>query len=411
MFGLFRTLPALILCILSTGLLFSFSACQKDITPEEQERLSRLFPIVKDGKWGFMNYQGKVIIEPQFEPQEDVVDILPRLGIPKRAYVVTDSSVYILESSLQDPALKLALKRLWAYDLLGQHFNMEKNEFVVNRRLRPVGEFDDTLAPVRLHGKWGYINKSGEMAIPFQYDVAKSFSQGLAAVYQSSQGWSFITHKGTRLSADKYYEEADSFSADGLARVRVNGKWGIINTKGKWVVKPKLPFVGNYSEGRALFKIGARTGFINTSGALAVPPKFHSLSSLSGGLAAYQTDKGWWGYIDAYGTPAIDPQFDDANPFSEGMASVRIGQHYGYTNSRGTLVISPTYIQAFSFKEGLAPVKKDVSWGYIDPSGKMVIPSRYDWAYPFRSGIAPVEVKGQFGYIDKKGNYVWEPTS
>ena len=35
-----------------------------------------------------MNYQGKVIIEPQFEPQEDVVDILPRLGIPKRAYVV-----------------------------------------------------------------------------------------------------------------------------------------------------------------------------------------------------------------------------------------------------------------------------------------------------------------------------------
>jgi hypothetical protein len=38
------------------------------------------------------------------------------------------------------------------------------------------------LWPVKKDNKWGYIDKTGRLIIPFQFDTADYFSEGLAAV-------------------------------------------------------------------------------------------------------------------------------------------------------------------------------------------------------------------------------------
>lgn len=92
---------------------------------------------------------------------------------------------------------------------------------VIPFRFNEAGTFSSGLAPVRLYGKYGYVNKQGEMAIPFKYDWADSFSEGLAAVrlygkvaYIGSDDKSIIPFK---LDAGKPFE-------DGIAEVMTDGR-------------------------------------------------------------------------------------------------------------------------------------------------------------------------------------------
>ena len=56
--------------------------------------------------------------------------------------------------------------------------------------------FSEGYAAVMLNGKYGYINKSGEMVIKPQYDAATSFEDGIARVKYDGK-WGSIDNKGT----------------------------------------------------------------------------------------------------------------------------------------------------------------------------------------------------------------------
>ncbi|MDJ0515966.1 MAG: WG repeat-containing protein [Trichodesmium sp. MO_231.B1] len=47
--------------------------------------------------------------------------------------------------------------------------------------------FSEGLAAVKKDGKWGYIDKTGKIVIPYQFDDAYGFQQGLAKVIVNEQ--------------------------------------------------------------------------------------------------------------------------------------------------------------------------------------------------------------------------------
>lgn len=50
-----------------------------------------------------------------------------------------------------------------------------------------------TLHPVLLNGEWGYINNKGEITIAPDYDEARDFSDGWAAVRIGTE-WGYVKH-------------------------------------------------------------------------------------------------------------------------------------------------------------------------------------------------------------------------
>lgn len=144
-------------------------------------------------------------------------------------------------------------------------------------------------------GKYGYINKRGEMVINPQFDDAGHFSEGLAGV-------------------------------------EVDGKWGYINKSGDYVVPPQFDWANPFSEGLAKLKVGDKWGYINTSMEYVINPQFDDARSFSEGLAGVWTGGdglgrgGKWRYIDTQGAVVIPLQFDQAraSPFSEGLAKVKV---------------------------------------------------------------------------------------
>ena len=70
--------------------------------------------------------------------------------------------------------------------------------------------------------KFGFIDKQGNICIPFVYDFAYNFSDGMAMV-NSNDHWGVINHDG-KLIVPFIYDEVKSY-AEGYAAVKKNGKW------------------------------------------------------------------------------------------------------------------------------------------------------------------------------------------
>ncbi|MDR2586081.1 MAG: WG repeat-containing protein [Prevotellaceae bacterium] len=118
------------------------------------------------------------------------------------------------------------------------------------------GDFVDSSSVVCVlkEGKWGVINPSNETIIPFQYKELCQFHCGLACARDFNYHYGYINVKNEVIVPFGLYEWIDAsyttfkanilsgyyqFSTKGCARVKQNGKWGIIDTSGKIIVDIK----------------------------------------------------------------------------------------------------------------------------------------------------------------------------
>lgn len=103
----------------------------------------------------------------------------------------------------------------------------------------------------------------------------------------------------TKNKAPSKYEFQGPF-CDGLAKVRLNKKWGFIDSTGGVVVSPKYNEVENFSDGLARVRKGQKWGLIDTSGKEIIRPMFDWIYDFENGKAKVKSD-GAEGYIDRYG--------------------------------------------------------------------------------------------------------------
>jgi hypothetical protein len=247
------------------------------------------------------------------------------------------------------------------------------------------------------------------------------------------------------------FDSAWSFTDNGLARVKVNDKFGFINEKGEEVIKPRFDSALDFSDnGLAAIGVNKQYGYINKRGKEVIKPRFDMAEYFVNDLAPVMVN-GQYGYINEKGTLVIEPRFDGVEyfasnglalfrkeSFSFGTSSYLYSQSptyspimYGYINKKGEVVIHPNFLIAMSFSaNGLAAVNTEMpplgpvgpvwlhdmekaldgKFGYINEQGKLVIPARFDSAEGFAAnGLAAVKINGKFGYINEKGEEVIEP--
>ena len=117
-------------------------------------------------------------------------------------------------------------------------------------------DWDSGLAVVMVNQKKGYINTQGEFVIPPQFDHARNFSEDLALTFNMvGEGlndyrpqYAYINKKGeVVINTDDNVTTAMNFNS-GLAAVQVDGdKWGYIDKKGDWAIKPQFDEARSFS--------------------------------------------------------------------------------------------------------------------------------------------------------------------
>ena len=96
-----------------------------------------------------------------------------------------------------------------------------------------------------------YIDKAGKTVIDASgYENAGPFSEGLAPVNVLRQGWGFIDKTGAMTIPPQF--EIAAFFKDGLAPVLIDDKWGFIDRNGTLVIENQFDFVAEFSKGVAI---------------------------------------------------------------------------------------------------------------------------------------------------------------
>ena len=327
-----------------------------------------------------------------------LIDLSPRLLAED-----DDGEVLWIDQVEISDKLENFINKMVCYDWRQRYRNAkealdELNQiFVINQGLLAVPE----LVPVKLNGKYGYVS-GGKLVIPCQFDHASGFSEGIATV-KIEKKWGFINTIG-KLVIPCQFDDAKSFS-EGLATVKIEEKWGFINTDGKLVIPCKFDDAWKFSQGIAVVKIKDKQGYINTNGQVVIDCNFDFAISFSEGIAVVKI-KDKWGYINTTGQVIIDCNLDSASSFSEGLAVVKIEGKWGYINTTGQVIIDCNFDFAWTFSEELAVVKIEGKWGYINTNGQVIIDCNFDFAKSFSEGLAMVKIEEKWGFINTIGKLV-----
>ncbi len=151
----------------------------------------------------------------------------------------------------------------------------------------------DSLVVVSKDGKRGFFNRySGEMQIPFRYDAAWCFNDGVAGVCIGDSVF-FINHNGKLLYDRKFVRVPNrnyTYHGKFFAFVE-NGRQGLIDKSGKTAVPAIYDDIIPMANNMWNVKINEKIGTVNADGKLIVPCEYKGVFIYpEGGLVVMAED-------------------------------------------------------------------------------------------------------------------------
>jgi len=231
------------------------ASCRSSACELEKPPISDRLAIQQNGKWGYIDRAGAVVVKPQFDFAHDFAE----------GFAVVE--------------------RNGKYGIINQH-----GEFVIPLELGYAFPFSSGLAAAG-NEKLGYVDGSGKFVIAPQFDMVGSFANGVAFVLQGKAA-RLINKSGKALLSWKYpylaYPAPTDFMlrfTEGLAPVRLGTKYAYVDEHGKVVIPAKFEFAWNFSEGVAQVRVGGRWGFVDKEGKIVIRPQFEEAGSFVDGIA------------------------------------------------------------------------------------------------------------------------------
>ncbi|MBK9074219.1 MAG: WG repeat-containing protein [Flavobacteriales bacterium] len=304
---------------------------------------------------------------------------------------------------------------------------------------------------------WGYMDNTGRFIVQPSYKQCFNYNEsGYALVKDAETGKAgFIDLNGRLVSTQvvdfllisAIVDDGQDFLC-GLVPVKINEKWGFMNTQGVLAIEAiydrvepfaeciavvmrdeksyllrgdgvEMPFINpqvtkirEFKEGLSAFKtLEGKHGFLDPHQRIVIPAQYAGVGNFSAGLAWARAQNEKIGFLNKTGAWAIQPQFDLARDFDpvSGLALVKADDKWMYVSREGRVLQVNNTERYYEFHEGLAKVVNKELVGFIDASGAWVIPPRFEAARHFKNGMVAVRERDLWGFIDTKGNWVIQP--
>ncbi|MEG1574703.1 MAG: WG repeat-containing protein [Bacteroidales bacterium] len=258
-------------------------------------------------------------------------------------------------------------------------------EFILSNVYKNVSIFKDGVAwVVRKGDAPGMINRKGELKFTLRDAVEVEIFYEELARFSVKEGrrlrYGFVSKSGKKIVPPIYYG-ATRFSEEVASVEDMNGKWGYIDKTGEVIIPALYDEASSFREGLAVVRTGDRYGVIDKKGQYKVKPVYENL--VPDGEIYMASEKGVWGWCDNSGKWIIKPEYKSIYPFyvSE-LAPVMIDGRWGYVNRAGKVQIKRQFDEAYPFVGELALVKIGVYYGFINKEGRYEINPQYTWVSP-----------------------------
>lgn len=255
-----------------------------------------------------------------------------------------------------------------------------------------VGIYGNGFCAVKSKDAWGYVDSYGNQKTPISYVSAAPFTKAeMAPVVDQKGECYFIDNTGSRVlaSKEKYksfgissddiikvelengkysycdselnklfgeYDDATAFN-NGIAAVKENGQWKIINNEGN--AKSSTEYADVVAdEKNIVFRndrlfVGDGTGYImiDSSGKQIGNEKYENARCFADSTYAAVENDGKWFFIDKDAKRLSDKTYEDARSYSNGLAAVKISGKWGFVDTDENVVIEQQFFGAKDFSE------------------------------------------------------------
>ena len=171
-------------------------------------------------------------------------------------------------------------------------------------------EWENTYAVVEnIDGKFGIINKEGELQLKPIYDSIGRFYNGFAKIEVNKKFG--LVDENFDVVVKPIYDEALEFVYDTII-VKKFGKYGCINKNLELKIKPTLDMIYIQHEGYKRVENNNKWGFVDRNCEFLVKPTYDYVNNFSNGFSKVKLENKW-GFINRDGEFLIKPILEDAD--------------------------------------------------------------------------------------------------
>lgn len=264
------------------------------------------------------------------------------------------------------------------------------------------GEYD--MCPVKRDGQWGFVDHTGELIIPCEWDEVGTVRDGRVSVQKDGK-WGAIDRTG-RLIVPCEWQYLVAEDDGGYTMVSFNGYRGALAADGSVLIPcDRYTYVGPVINGARSICRDDMWGLCTEAGEIITPCQWRETGYFQEDLAWVKDEKRLYGYMNRAGEMVIPCQYRHAEDFRDGSAVVQLSTgYYNLIDADGRLLCTPAWTDMETFTDNdLLMVRRGDKCGYINRRGEVVIPLAYDKARSFHDGLALVKQGEEVFWIDETG--------
>lgn len=292
-----------------------------------------------DGKYGMIDRSGKRIFPVEFKELGALSDGLAYgqkdslFGYYDADFIQRIPEKYEEAFPFSDSVAKVQIGENQAFiDIYGTN--------VVAPGYSSVEFFSDTLLIFEDNGKYGLMKRNCEVVINAQYDrIMKPVIDRTMVIQNGKIG--YIDLSGN-LIIPVQYETFPNSPAKGqfnsnLTVIKFKGKYGVIDKNGRVILAATFNEIGDISSVMAFSK-GKGWGYTDLLGKVTIQPAYSYAESFVAGTAIVELN-GLQGVIDSKGTVLLPLQYKSVSRIGKEYLMVYNGTHYGLLNLKAEMIL------------------------------------------------------------------------
>ncbi len=389
--------------------------------------------------YGMINCEGKEVVPPKFE-ELSFFSFGRIWAKDAEGWHLWDSSGTELTKNAYDDYKRASIWHSFAWVKSNDKWkilNEVNGQVICDKEFTSLKLLSDTLSLVSNDSYFAIINhKNCQFKIPEEIVSAQKVSSQFIKLRFRNRLYDIVNLKGESILKNPYHEILSA--GNGLAKVRLKDKWGLITPSGKEVLSLEYDSIRSYQYGRLALKKSNKWFFI-TENLFPVNDSVYDMVSDFFSAGALVKKNGKWSLIDRQGKVLLtgmdsllyhggklfgkntekwfllseendSEQFSEIN-FKDEINLSRVKKDgkwalYDFENSR--FLIAPTYTSIEFISNDKFLVKKGGKFGLIDQDRNSLIPIEYnklEWQPGYRNNLFIAE-KGAFKLVNEKNKVI-----
>lgn len=452
--------------------------CTYLITPEIS-KVKKVAPHIivfkQNEKWGLFNEYGILRLNPEFDSlfmkfPETVVGIKnQKFGLYDLAGKETLPVVYDQFGSISEGLFSIQQNSKYGYAT-------RQGKIVVKPEYQEASLFKNKLAVVRKNNFFGVIDYTNKTKMDFKYEsILRNSASGEFAVKENGKPYSLwssdlskqhtivfdtifisddIRHTRIRNGEvfsfldliegkkifNKQYSYAQAFEGN-FCRVG-NGKWGIIDTRGKEIIPIVYDSIINNNWGNKpvwITWMTGKCGVYDTLGKQLLVNEYDSIHYVDNGILKIKKNQLWaiaksngtpitgheftsmststllppwpsivqkqqkYGLLDEKGIVILELNYELIDYLGDNLYVVQKGKQLKVANNKGVIVTKNNYEKVGQISNTLISISKNNKWGYINKEGIEIIKPQFEEVKNCERNYCLVKSKSKWGTVDKTG--------